>query len=386
MFDVLYCYFPITFRPPPDDPYKITAQDLKLRLREGLAASHYFAGQLFPALIEKLDSTSPSVKLDVLQTMGACTASYGPRTLAQHSSQLWDAVKYEVLTAGTEEELPTEALNVIATMAATFSTGLTIVPPAGTPLARYLRPIVKECLDLLKEPQQKQARPAGKILAAVASASVSAYAYVIKHSMSTLMEVLSQAEVIAKRRALMGHLNLLLESAIKIYGTWKDNNAVPVIENYLQEHRDVLFEAYSKALMGSSQEETSYRQTAMRGLAAMSQIKGFLEDSEIGMVVQHLDEIALDTSEKEDMRNEALTILRDISTYRSSLIMQITFPAFMAKLPDSESEGPYKGTLEALAKLSLERPVFEVLLTRLLNKLDVVLRSTDYDAILADIC
>ena len=127
--------------------------------------------------------------------------------------------------------------------------------------------------------------------------------------------------------------------------------------------------------MGSYQEETSYRQTTMKGLAAMSQIKDFLEESEIGMVVQHLDEIALNISEKDDMRNEALAILRDISTFRSNQIMQITFPAFMAKLPDSEDEGQYKGTLEALAKLSLERPVFEVLLTRLLNKLDVVLRS-----------
>ena len=53
LFDVLYCYFPISFRPPPDDPYKITAQDLKIRLRECLASTHHFAGQIFPALIEK---------------------------------------------------------------------------------------------------------------------------------------------------------------------------------------------------------------------------------------------------------------------------------------------------------------------------------------------
>lgn len=63
MFDIIYCYFPITFRPPPDDPYKITAQDLKFRLRECLSATHYFAGQVFPSLIEKLDSTSQSVKV-----------------------------------------------------------------------------------------------------------------------------------------------------------------------------------------------------------------------------------------------------------------------------------------------------------------------------------
>jgi DNA repair/transcription protein MET18/MMS19 len=33
LFDIVFCYFPITFRPPPDDPYGITSDDLKLALR-----------------------------------------------------------------------------------------------------------------------------------------------------------------------------------------------------------------------------------------------------------------------------------------------------------------------------------------------------------------
>lgn len=63
LFDSVFCYFPITFRPPPDDPYGITAKDLKSRLRECIAASAYFAQFAFPQLIDKLDSTSPNVKV-----------------------------------------------------------------------------------------------------------------------------------------------------------------------------------------------------------------------------------------------------------------------------------------------------------------------------------
>jgi DNA repair/transcription protein MET18/MMS19 len=33
LFEVTFCYFPITFKPPPDDPYGITAEDLKITLR-----------------------------------------------------------------------------------------------------------------------------------------------------------------------------------------------------------------------------------------------------------------------------------------------------------------------------------------------------------------
>lgn len=63
MFDSVFCYFPITFRPPPDDPYGITAQDLKNRLRACIASTSPFARYAFPALLDKLDSTSPNVKV-----------------------------------------------------------------------------------------------------------------------------------------------------------------------------------------------------------------------------------------------------------------------------------------------------------------------------------
>lgn len=33
LFDITFCYFPITFTPPPDDPYGITSDDLVLALR-----------------------------------------------------------------------------------------------------------------------------------------------------------------------------------------------------------------------------------------------------------------------------------------------------------------------------------------------------------------
>ena len=380
MFDIVYCYFPITFRPPPDDPYKITAQDLKVRLRDCIASTHYFAGQVFPALIEKLDSTSLNVKLDVLQTMAACALSYGPTTISAQSSQLWGAVKFEILNSAGDDEMANAALDVLKAVSTSLSTGLTVAPPATAPLARYLKPVAKECLELLKEPQQKQAKPAGQILAAVATASVPAHVFVIQSTLPALLLIYSDAGAIAKQRALMQCLNRFLDSSVLVYGAWTDTTPNPTIENPLYLHKDKLFQFYSQALMGSNKDETSFRLTAMRGLGKLCNIRQFLENSEIGMVVQYLDEIALDQTEKDGVRDEALQNLRAISKFKGALIMQITFPAFMAQLPDSEEESreenkPYVGTLEALAKLSFERPVFEVLLTRLLNKLEIVLHS-----------
>lgn len=311
--------------------------------------------------------------------MRACALSYGPRTMSAQSSQLWDSVKFEILTATGDDELASEALQVVKSIATSLSTGIRAYPPPNTPLARYLKAIVTECIDLLKEPQQKQAKPAGSILAAVATASSATHAFIIKTTMPALMLICSDAEAIAKRRALMENLNMIFDSTCTVYGTWTENVDPSPITNSLEEYKDKLFEIYSQALMGSNPDETSYRLTAMRGLGLLSKIRDYLPDSEIGMVVQYLDDVALEWNEKEEVRDEALRILREISAYRAKLIMDITFPAFMARLPDSEEEmdesKPYSTTLEALAKLSSERPVFEVLLTRLLNKLDVVLHG-----------
>ncbi|KAI5850424.1 RNAPII transcription regulator C-terminal-domain-containing protein [Morchella snyderi] len=379
LFDVVYCYFPITFRPPPDDPYGITAQDLKDRLRACISSTRYFAAQVFPQLIEKLDSTSPSVKKDVLQTIAACASSYGAPTIATHSVQLWDAVKFEILNSTDEDELAQEALNVAHAIAQTLSFGLNVVPPPTSPLARFLKGLVKECLKQLQEPQQKQAKPAGQILAKVATASAAAHAYVVQTTMPALLLIYSDAEGIAKQRALLEVLNLFLESSVKVYGSWGDMAVYPALDNPMGEFREKLFEMYSKALMGSSKEEAGFRITALRGLALLAKLRMFLEEGEIGMVVQYLDEVALEKGEKVELREEALRGLKDVSKLKPALIMSITFPAFMAQLPDYDDDeagsGAYIGTLEALAKLSLERAVFEILLTRMVNKLEVILHG-----------
>jgi DNA repair/transcription protein MET18/MMS19 len=63
LFEAVYNYFPITFKPPPKDPYGITAQDLKGRLQDCISSNSLFAPHSFPALLDKLDSTSNNVKV-----------------------------------------------------------------------------------------------------------------------------------------------------------------------------------------------------------------------------------------------------------------------------------------------------------------------------------
>ena len=377
LFDSVFCYFPITFRPPPDDPYGITAQDLKGRLRDCIAASEYFAPYAFPQLLDKLDSTSPNVKKDVLQTLAACALSYSLSTVSKFSITLWDSLKFEILNV-QEEDLAEEALKALQSIAIRLGQGLESTDPK-TPLATYLRQITKECNEQLQEPQHKQAKPAGQILSALGIASPVAFFLIVKAVLPPLSTLYQGADSIAKQRALLEVLVQLLDSAIAVYGSPSMPAPESSLDNALVPFKDRLFELNCQALMSTAVDEVSFRIVAIKALLRLCLLRRYLQENEIGMVVQHLDEIVLseDPLGRDDLKKEAIGAIVEISRIKPNLIMNITFPAFIARLPDSDPEDhrDYLITLEALAQLSVDKFVSDTLIRRLLNRLDVVLEN-----------
>ncbi|KAK2758720.1 hypothetical protein FQN54_003410 [Arachnomyces sp. PD_36] len=377
LFDSVYNYFPITFRPPPNDPYGITAQDLKDRLQDCIISTKRFAPYAFPALLDKLDATSPTVKKEALVTMKACIFAYDPVTVSRYSITIWDSVKFEILN-GDDESLSNESLNVLQSVAKRLSEGPTPDSHKSS-LAQYLRPITKECNEQLREPQQKLAKPAQHILRSLSAASSASFSLIIQAVVAPLFTVYQEADGIAKQRALLDALVSLFDSAIEIYGTWssRDSDAPP--ESPLSPFQEKLSETFSQALMGTTKDEISFRVTALKGLIRLSTLKNFLPDNEIGLYVQYLDEILLkeEIQERDDLRKESISGLAEISKYKPQLIMDITFPAFVATLPDTDvgEDTTYMKTLESLAQISIEKEIFETLVRRLLSKLDVLLQS-----------
>ncbi|KAL2009561.1 hypothetical protein VTN00DRAFT_5368 [Thermoascus crustaceus] len=375
LFDSVYNYFPITFRPPPNDPYGITAQDLKGRLQDCISSTKYFAPHAFPALLDKLDSTSPNVKRDALNALSACVKSYDPNTVSRYSIIIWDALKFEILNA-QEEFLSELSLQVLREIAKRLSEGVTNLSQ-DLPLAQFLRPITKECNEQLREPQQKQASPARQILRSVSAASAVAFILVVQAVVAPLFTIYQEADGIAKQRALLETFVTLFDSAIEVFGTWGTRDAEVPLENPLLAFQDQFSEVLSQALMGTAKEEISFRMKALGGLLRLSMLRKFFQDNEIGLFVQYLDEIILkeESVGSDDLKKEAIKALAEISKYKPRLIMDITFPAFVATLPDygDEEKPEYLNTLETLAQISVEKDIFETLVRRLLSKLDILL-------------
>lgn len=379
MFDSVYAYFPITFRPPPNDPYGITAQDLKDRLRDCLACTGIFAPHTFPNMLDRLDSTSNPVKKDVLTTLTACATNYDTKVMSQYSITLWDAVKFEVLQA-QEPDLAEEALNVLQSISGCLSKTNTDTPTSS--LLQYLKPINKECLEHLQQPASRQAKASGDILKAVSSASLPAFEMVIKAVGPSLLTMYQSAEGLVHQRAVLEFANQLFEAALEVYGSWttpsKKNPEGK--ENILGEFKDKFVAIYSQALMSTVKEEVSFRLTAATGLLLISKMNSLLPDNEIGLFVQYFDDVVLkeESYSRDELKTKSMTALAEISKFKPTLISDITFPAFMACLPDAEDEAEstdYRSVLGGLVEISVEKTLLETLMRRLLNKLDLLFNS-----------
>ncbi|CAK3890213.1 MMS19 nucleotide excision repair [Lecanosticta acicola] len=359
MFEAVFNYFPITFKPPPDDPYGITAQDLKDRLRNCIAANSDFAPYAFPALLDKLDSTSMNTKRDVLTTIQACVEGYGPNTINLYSVTLWDALKFEVLNV-QEEDLAQEALNALAAIAGKFSN-------AEGPLNSYIRPIVKECNEHLEDAPTKQSQAAARILYSISKAGPLVADKLAKGIFPVLFDLYQSSESIAKRRGLLEVYNQIVKAYLDAQevGFEFDPEA---IKSFAEQALD----ATIRAVVQAPKAEVSFRLTALNGLSLLVGVRKVLSEVQIARTIDAVDEIILHERIEGhgDISTEAIKTLIQMAHSVPEAIRLQAVPAFMVELPDVPMDRDGHGqVLEAFAQLSKEQQVFDTIVLRLKSKL-----------------
>lgn len=358
MFEAAFNYFPITFKPPPDDPTGITAQDLKDRLRECIAANSDFAPYAFPALLDKLDSTSMNTKRDVLQAIQACVIGYEPKTINLYSVTLWDALKFEILSV-QEEDLAEEALKALALIAAKFS-------ELEGPLNAYLRPIIKECNEHLEDAPTKQSQGAGRILHAVAVGSPLVADKVAKGILPVLFTLYQSSDSITKRRGLLEVYNEIIKAYVEFQSAG-DNASPEALRAFSSDSLEIML----RALNSAPKAEVSFRLTALSGLTQLAGVHGVLSEDEVARVITSVDDIILHERVEGhgNIEKDAIQSLVEMSRSVPEAIRSQAIPAFMVELPDvPDEESPYLQVLQAFAQLSTEQQVFDTVVLRIKNK------------------
>jgi DNA repair/transcription protein MET18/MMS19 len=374
LFDAVFNYFPITFRPPPDDPYGITAQDLKDRLRGCISSTADFAPYAFPALLDKLDSTSMNTKRDVLSTITASVTEYGPRTVSLYAVTLWDALKFEVLNV-QEEDLAQEALAGLAAIARTLS--------QGTPgsLNAYLKPIMKECNEHLEDAPTKQSQASARFLQSIANVSPEVTGILLAGVLPNLFLLFQTADTMAKRRGLLEVLVQLIKANIDVYGDWRElgPGGEHVGNNALAQFRDQALEVMLNGLETAPSKEVSFRLVCLDGLIQLSKARGLLSEEDVGKIIQLLHSIVIreESYGKDEVKEAAINGIVEIAHQKPQVVVDKAFPAFLAQLPDTDADGlnSYSTVLEAFAKLASEEQVFDTVILRLKNKFSAAVQQ-----------
>ncbi|KAI9921212.1 hypothetical protein PsorP6_002384 [Peronosclerospora sorghi] len=191
-FDIVSCYFPIIFTPPPNDPYGITSEALILSLRNAFAASDLLAPLVLPFLLKKLATTVVEAKLDALQTLVFCGERYSVNAMLLQMEAVATALYDEVLD-GEKQEVIAEALKAISR----FSGIVARANAQNTPGAAYawnkfvVEMTSRAARELLENAVDSMVSvSAGKVLVALGQDSAMSFAHVLGVSMPLLLKQL----------------------------------------------------------------------------------------------------------------------------------------------------------------------------------------------------
>ncbi|KAF9531685.1 RNAPII transcription regulator C-terminal-domain-containing protein [Crepidotus variabilis] len=378
LFNICFCYFPITFRPPPNDKYGISAEDLKTSLRQCLNATPTFGTMAIPVFLEKLTAGSRATKKDTLQTLASCLPVYGSALGRAFARKLWNSLKLEIFQP-VDVQAEEEALRTVQVLVKTIYAEEEAALESNDDIQGLARDACEECIQILKEPEKTQARAATKVLCAFLSTTPSVSRYTISQAVPHFIELFHNPDETSARAATLTLLSELVDST-KGYSSCKTGETAETAEPALSPFKDELVGVYTVGLQA-----TSLRSPALAGLEALCSIYNLLTDEELGFVVHKVNDIIEGSPEEfEDASDELLALLTKISDYSPRHVSEQTLPLLFASLPDrppgrdahSEREKCWQ-TLSALRKLCVQQTLFESLVIRLTAKFDLLCIPSD---------
>ncbi|KAJ4492562.1 ARM repeat-containing protein [Lentinula edodes] len=372
LFNITFCYFPITFRPPPNDPYGITTDDLRQALRKCLNSTPAFGPLAIPVFLEKLAAGSPTTKRDTLESMSVCFPVYGSALARSHARKLWNSLKLEIFqpTDSITEEF---ALKTTQDLVKTIYTSQT-ADGTDSDIEGLARDACEECIAILREPEKSQAKPAIKILCAFMSTTPSVSRYTVAQTAPYLVKLYAHPDNVAARPSILLLLSDLIAAARDSMAANKVDDS-DSLETPLSPYKDEILSIVSSALKVSSS-----RDPALACLLGLVSTEKLVSDEELGFIVHSVDEILLEESdEAEETNAPALQLLVTISQKAVHHIKEQTLPLLFSMLPE---DAPARDAaldrarawriLSALNTVCRPLELFETLVIRLTTRLDLL--------------
>jgi len=356
LFELLWCYFPITFKPPPNDPYAITSEELKQHLRECIAATPYFAKFAMPSLQEKLEHPSDVVKKEAIATITVCAPVYGAHALLPGISDILGVLSTQIFYA-KDSSMQELALNAIHVITKTLATGISITA-ISDPIQRSLDPLIDECIVAMKQPEHKNARSAISLLRSAASASDPACTSIVERAVPALLSSYKNAYNDSERIAILELIIEIMDASRTLYGSMDGLKVDRDFMTPLLSFKEPLLDLYSSAAQ-SSMDLLQYK--GCHGLYIMAASRHFLADNQVADVVKILTQICCNR-QISMLRTNSLASIRKIGLFCPSVVTSVAIPYLFSKL---RLEDQKRYILGLLSQLSSVPAIYEVVVPTL---------------------
>ncbi|TFL01612.1 Dos2-interacting transcription regulator of RNA-Pol-II-domain-containing protein [Pterulicium gracile] len=373
LFDSICCYFPISFRPPPNDPYGITTEDLSSSLRLCLSSTPEFGPPAVPFFLDKLNTGSPAAKRETLVTLNVCLPVYGPALARASARKLWSSLKLEIFQP-TDSVTEIEALRTVQTLVKT------IYPHGDADGLRdemqgLAKDACEECLEVLREPEKSMAKPAMKVLCAFMSTTASVSQYTMAQTVPYLIKLFRNPDEATSRPStlsLLADLEVAARDSTVADSSKLEQSEVNLPLSPFKD--DVL----AIGTFGLKQVES--RRSAVAVLKGLVTTTGLCTVEEIGFIVHSLEEyLKPDANSTEDSSDCILDLLSSIAEVNPRPVEEQTLPALFSALPDDASLFSNEKernecwlTLGALSQLCVHPELFATFTRRMSTKLDLI--------------
>ncbi|KAI8911815.1 Dos2-interacting transcription regulator of RNA-Pol-II-domain-containing protein [Gorgonomyces haynaldii] len=319
LFEVVFCYFPITFKSSPDDPLGVTPEQLKTLLKDCICATPLFGQYAVPQLLEKLQSDVGTAKRDAMDTLAAAMPVYGGSLFVKDMHSIWENLKSEIVSAITPEN-ERSALLCLGALADNLSKAVVLSNQKGTPLELFLQPVLGECMSAFRDVDLKFSKGCDNILNQVTRSCHPACDIVLKTAYPVLFDLVLNGTP-GQRKASLEAIVHILDATAHIYQPSTPNHPFKPL-------KDKSLELLITTLM---QAETSpLKKICADGLFVCLKMDKLLLKSEIDIVLQHLTMLAL----RDDIYKHSQLLLSRISWDHPQLVLSITIPELFEQLND----------------------------------------------------
>ncbi|PLW12852.1 hypothetical protein PCASD_19948 [Puccinia coronata f. sp. avenae] len=397
LFDITFCYFPITFRPPPGNPEAyggITAEELTHGLIDCLSATPQFGILVLPLLLEKFQAPGVAPKTQVLQTVIQAFPIYGQASVAEFASLFWESFLVEIFQPNTSPSQDFLRLleRACQTLFSTIFPSSELQSSPSGPLD-FIKQALQVVMKELHSPEKSRAVPATRLVAWIIESGANVTNVIlptIHTSLDTLLHLWKETttetgeDVSLRRTSILGHLSTIF-SSITIVTSKQATASNPIISQWLTTsiRHDILTALIKEVLQNQLCTDPFLRVAALRTLVKFVGIPDTLEMQEARDVIGIVTGLLV-SSDDVEITNTVIENLSSLADSHPADVASVTLPTLFSQLP-SDSRTPstektasiphvtsakYITILDGLATLCDRATLFEPFQVQLLGALE----------------